>query len=84
MRNIDGECLANDRQTTAAGSGAVISSHAQYVAFMLRGAAVLRWHQYQALYVPADDCASLFHAGITPLDHQRSVDNIAFNDSGAI
>ena len=43
--HIDGECLANDRQTTAAGSGAVISSHAQYVAFMLRGAAVLRWHQ---------------------------------------
>jgi hypothetical protein len=33
---------------------------------------------------PAHDCASRFHAGITPLDYQCSMENIALNDSGAI
>ena len=41
-------------------------------------------HVGRDLYVPAHDCASRFHAGITPLDHQCSMKNIALNDSGAI
>ena len=38
----------------------------------------------RSLSVPEHDCASRFHAGITPLDLQCSMENIALNDSGAI
>jgi hypothetical protein len=38
----------------------------------------------RSLSVPEHDRASRFHAGITPLDLQCSMENIALNDSGAI
>ena len=40
--------------------------------------------EVRSLSVPEHDCAGRFHAGITALDLQGSMENITLNDRGAI